>query len=103
MQAGEIRWNGSVVREPGEFLVPPRCAYVSQVPRLFSEELRSNILLGLPELRVDLPGAIRTAAMERDIEEAGPGPRHRGRPPRGPALGRPGPAVGRCPHVRKGA
>ncbi len=69
IQAGEIRWNGSVVREPGEFLVPPRCAYVSQVPRLFSEELRSNILLGLPELRVDLPGAIRTAAMERDIEE----------------------------------
>ena len=69
LQAGEIRWNGSVVREPGEFLVPPRCAYVSQVPRLFSEELRSNILLGLPELRVDLPGAIRTAAMERDIEE----------------------------------
>ena len=69
VQAGEIRWNGSVVRDPGEFLVPPRCAYVSQVPRLFSEELRSNILLGLPELRVDLPGAIRTAAMERDIEE----------------------------------
>ena len=69
MQAGEIRWNGIVVDEPGEFLVPPRCAYVSQVPRLFSEELRSNILLGLPELRVDLPGAIRTAAMERDIEE----------------------------------
>ena len=69
IQAGEIRWNGSVVRDPGEFLVPPRCAYVSQVPRLFSEELRSNILLGLPELRVDLPGAVRTAAMERDIEE----------------------------------
>ncbi len=69
MQAGEIRWNGSVVRDPGEFLVPPRCAYISQVPRLFSEELRSNILLGLPELGVDLPGAIWTAAMERDIEE----------------------------------
>ncbi len=69
IQAGEIRWNGVVVDEPGEFLVPPRCAYVSQVPRLFSEELRSNILLGLPELRVDLPGAVRTAAMERDIEE----------------------------------
>ena len=69
MQAGEIRWNGAVVRDPGEFLVPPRCAYVSQVPRLFSEELRSNILLGLPELGVDLPGAIWTAAMERDIEE----------------------------------
>ena len=69
MQEGQIRWNGSVVGDPGEFLVPPRCAYVSQVPRLFSEELRSNILLGLPELWVDLPGAIWTAAMERDIEE----------------------------------
>ena len=69
VQAGEIRWNGSVVEDPGEFLVPPRCAYVSQVPRLFSEELRSNILLGLPELRVDLPGAVRTAAMERDIQD----------------------------------
>ena len=69
MQAGEIRWNGAVVDDPGDFLVPPRCAYVSQVPRLFSEELRSNILLGLPELMVDMPGAIRTAAMERDVEE----------------------------------
>ena len=69
IQAGEIRWNGIAVDDPGEFLIPPRCAYVSQVPRLFSEQLRSNILLGLPELRVDLPGALRTAAMEQDVEE----------------------------------
>ena len=68
-QAGEVRWNGAVVDNPAEFLVPPRCAYTAQVPRLFSEELRTNILLGLPELRVDLDGAIRTAVMERDIEE----------------------------------
>ena len=68
-QVGEIRWNGIAVDEPGEFLVPPRCAYVSQTPRLFSEELRENILLGLPESRVDLDGAIRTAVMERDLEE----------------------------------
>ena len=69
VQSGEIRWNGAAIEDPGEFLVPPRCAYVSQVPRLFSEELRSNILLGLPESRVDLAGAIRTAAMERDVDE----------------------------------
>ena len=68
-QSGEIRWNGVVVDDPGDYLVPPRCAYVSQVPRLFSEELRSNILLGLPEARVDLYGAIRTAAMARDVDE----------------------------------
>ena len=69
MQAGEVRWNGTAVDKPDEFLVPPRCAYTSQVPRLFSEELRANVLLGLLESRVDLEGAIRTAVMERDVEE----------------------------------
>ena len=68
-QAGEVRWNGAVVESPDEFLVPPRCAYTSQVPRLFSEELGANILLGLIKSRVDLDGAIRTAVMERDVEE----------------------------------
>ena len=68
-QAGEVRWNGVVVDNPDEFLVPPRCAYTSQVPRLFSEQLRANILLGLLESRVDLDGAIRTAVMEGDVEE----------------------------------
>ena len=68
-QAGEARWNGATIDTPDEFLTPPRCAYVSQVPRLFSEELRANILLGLPEQEVDLDGAIRAAVMERDLEE----------------------------------
>ena len=67
--SGEIRWNGVAVAEPGEFLVPPRCGYVSQTPRLFSEELRANILLGLPESKVDVDGAIRTAVMDRDLAE----------------------------------
>ena len=68
-QAGEIRWNGAVVDEPDKFLMPPRRRYTSQVPRLFSEELRSNILMGLPEERVDLPGAVVSAVMEQDVEE----------------------------------
>ena len=33
------------VREPGDFFIPPRCAYTAQVPRLFSNTLRNNILL----------------------------------------------------------
>jgi ATP-binding cassette subfamily B protein len=68
-QAGEVRWNGTLVDNPDEFLVPPRCAYTSQVPRLFSDALRDNILMGLLESRVDLDGAIRTAVMEQDVEE----------------------------------
>ena len=66
---GEVRWNGERVADAASFFVPPRCAYTAQVPRLFSESLRDNILMGLPEARVDLDGAIRLAVMEQDIEE----------------------------------
>jgi ATP-binding cassette subfamily B protein len=67
--AGEIYWNGEAVEAPASFFVPPRCAYTAQSPRLFSETLRENILLGLPEAKVDLPGAIHSAVMEQDIQE----------------------------------
>ena len=66
-QSGEIWWNGREVDEPDEFFVPPRVAYTSQVPRLFSEELRSNILMGLEEDLVDLHGAVRSAVLEPDV------------------------------------
>jgi ATP-binding cassette subfamily B protein len=65
--AGEVRWNGTLVADPGSFLTPPRCAYTAQVPVLFSEPLRDNLLLGLPEQAVDLPGAIHAAVLERDL------------------------------------
>ena len=55
--------------EPGEFLTPPRVAYAPQIPTLFSETLRDNILLGIPETAVDLPAAVRQAVMERDMEQ----------------------------------
>src|SRR5262245_7916627 len=66
--AGEIRWNGALVENPTAFFVPPRCAYTAQVPRLFSETLKDNLLLGLPEDEVDLPRAIRLAVMEHDVD-----------------------------------
>jgi ATP-binding cassette subfamily B protein len=66
-QRGEIRWNGRPVEHPAAFFVPPRAAYVSQVPRLFSEALKHNVLLGLPEERTDLPGALWSAVLERDV------------------------------------
>lgn len=67
-ERGTIRWNGTAVDDPAAFFVPPRAAYVSQVPRLFSEALRDNVLLGLPEHDTDLPGAIWTAVLDKDIE-----------------------------------
>ncbi|MHA1555701.1 MAG: ATP-binding cassette domain-containing protein [Candidatus Heimdallarchaeota archaeon] len=32
---GKIYWNGKLVDEPSEFMIPPRSAYTPQVPFLF--------------------------------------------------------------------
>jgi ABC-type multidrug transport system fused ATPase/permease subunit len=64
--AGEVRWNGSPV-EPATFLVPPRCAFTPQVPRLFSETLRENLLLGRANGDGALDAAIRAAVLEDDV------------------------------------
>ncbi len=65
--SGEVCWNGVAVIDPGVFFIPPRSAYTPQVPRLFSESLRDNILLGMPEDEADLTGALRAAVLEPDI------------------------------------
>jgi ATP-binding cassette, subfamily B, bacterial len=72
-EAGEIRWNGHVVDDTASFLVPPRAAYTAQVPRLFSETLKQNILLGLPDDPASLAAAVRGAVLEHDVQalEAG--------------------------------
>ena len=67
--AGTIRWNDELVPDPAAFFIPPRSAYTPQVPRLFSESLRGNILLGLPESAVDLAGAVATAVLLPDIAQ----------------------------------
>jgi ATP-binding cassette subfamily B protein len=68
-ETGEITWNGQIVSDPAEFFVPPRSAYTPQVPRLYSESLRDNILMGLPEDQVDLPEAVHRAVLEPDVEQ----------------------------------
>ena len=65
--AGQICWNGRPVADPAGFFRPPRCAYTAQVPRLFSQTLRENILLGLPEDQVDLDRAVWQAVLEPDV------------------------------------
>ena len=68
-ESGEIRWNGEVVNDPAAFFTPPRSAYTAQVPLLFSDTLRDNILMGLPEDQVDLPKAVWQAVLEQDLAE----------------------------------
>ncbi len=68
-QAGEICWNGQTVEDPASFFVPPRSAYTAQVPLLFSESVKDNILMGIPEDKVDLPRAVRLSVLEKDMAD----------------------------------
>ena len=67
--AGQIHWNGEQVEDPGGFFIPPHCAYISQVPWLFSGTLRENILLGLKESPEALTEAIRLSVFEQDLAQ----------------------------------
>lgn len=66
---GSIQWNGKEI-DPATFLIPPKAAYTPQVPRLFSDPLRDNIMQGNPDSSEEsLARAIHLAVMERDIED----------------------------------
>jgi ATP-binding cassette, subfamily B, bacterial len=67
--SGSVLWNGRLVEDPADFLVPPRCGYTPQVPRLFSETLRRNLLLGLDAdaAEVDLDRAVAVSQFSADL------------------------------------
>lgn len=69
MEEGEILWNGQALQNPAAFLVPPRTAYTPQVPLLFSESLKDNILMGIPEENANMDTAVKSAVMEQDLSE----------------------------------
>ncbi|HXI15933.1 MAG TPA: ABC transporter ATP-binding protein, partial [Chloroflexota bacterium] len=66
-QGGSILWNGGSVGDPATFFVPPRCAYTPPVPRLFSETLRDNILLGIESSEDRVDSALRLAVLKDDL------------------------------------
>lgn len=64
---GQILWNGEPVADPAGLFVPPRVSYTPQTPRLFSESLRDNILLGLPEDPTQVKAALEQAIFTPDL------------------------------------
>ncbi len=67
MEAGQITWNGVPVDDPATFFVPPRSAYTGQVPRLFSDTLRENLVLGRRAGDRILSTALHLAVLEHDL------------------------------------
>lgn len=66
IDAGQILWNGHRI-DAAQELVPLSVGYAAQVPRLFSDSLRDNILLGQPEDRLLLESAVRDAVLDSDV------------------------------------
>ena len=73
IEAGEISWNGTPVDDPATFMTPPRSAYTAQTPRLFTESLSDNILMGLEAPDGGLDQAVQLAVLEEDVERLGEG------------------------------
>ncbi len=66
---GEILWNGAVIDDPAQWMVPPHAAYTPQVPSLFSMSLRDNLRLGRDDTDEEIHTAIMSAALERDLAD----------------------------------
>jgi ATP-binding cassette, subfamily B, bacterial len=67
LQAGKIYWNGCLINDPATFFTPPRSAYVPQIPQLFSQALRDNLLLGWQAPREDIEKALYNSVFTEDI------------------------------------
>lgn len=67
LQAGKIYWNGCIINDPATFFTPPRCAYVPQIPQLFSQTLRDNLLLGWQTSRENIENALYNSVFTEDI------------------------------------
>jgi ATP-binding cassette subfamily B protein len=63
--SGSMRWNDVPVDDPSTVLVPPRAAYLPQVPRLFSEPLGNTILLGASD--TTLEHALWLTCLDEDL------------------------------------
>jgi ATP-binding cassette, subfamily B, bacterial len=63
--SGEVRRNGISIDMDREGLVPPLAAYTPQVPYLFSESIKDNIMLGYPD-ESRLASAIHHSVLDGD-------------------------------------
>ncbi len=64
---GDITWNGELVTDPAQFMIPPRAAYTPQIPYLFSDPLKDNILLNILEETADIDKAVELAVFEQEV------------------------------------
>ena len=69
IDSGTVFWNDRAIDDRAAFFIPPQCAYVPQVPRLFAESLRDNLRLGHTIDDNALFRAAQLAAFGRDLAD----------------------------------
>ena len=67
LSAGELRWNGERIDDPAAWFVPPQSAHLPQIPKLFSESLADNIVLGRSAER--LQDVLELTRLTADLRE----------------------------------
>ena len=65
---GQILWNSEPIDDPAAFFVPPHAAFAPQVPRLFSDALKDNLLLGRTVKPNTLQAALHASVLEVDLD-----------------------------------
>jgi ATP-binding cassette, subfamily B, bacterial len=73
IDSGSVSWNGELVSDRAAFFIPPQCAYVSQVPKLFAESLHDNLALAYQFTDAQVHEAISLAAFDSDVAELAEG------------------------------
>lgn len=69
VDAGAVWWNGTLVTDRAAFFRPPHSAYTPQMPRLFSETVRENLLLGVAATPTEVAAALHAAVLEADLAQ----------------------------------
>lgn len=69
VDSGTVSWNGQEVTDRAAFFVPPQCAYVAQVPRLFAESLIDNLRLSHDIEEESIRQGISLAALDDDVSQ----------------------------------
>ncbi len=67
-QEGKITWNEKEIKNLTDFFAPPHSAYTPQIPALFSESIKDNILSGLPEQSAQIEKSLYLAVFEKDTQ-----------------------------------
>ena len=67
LESGSISWNGREIDDLAAWFVPPQSAHLPQIPRLFSESLTENIVLGRDT--ADLDAVLDLTTLRLDVDE----------------------------------